>query len=146
MKKLRAVTIFILVFGGFFFLFGVSLLSTLEQHGMSPQLRQYAAMHRISMAAAYSEIFNHSIAYAVIGLASIVSAAGLFFLKEWARKLWLGLLILMAAGTVYWFIGDYNKGLLSRIDSVVGYPLTIIFLIGMWLYFTRESTKDYFQT
>ena len=145
MKKLRAITIFIFLFGVLFFVWGLLLLSALERGLLTSGLEDRAAMVHTSVSAVYSEFFYSSIAYASIGLASMVSAAGLFWLKEWGRRLWLGLLIFMAVGTVYWLVFEYSNGLLWRTENAIGYPVIALFVGGMWVYFTRDKTKDRFR-
>lgn len=69
----------------------------------------------------------------------MVSAVGLFLLKEWARKLWLGLLVLMAAISLYWFADEYRRGVLLEPQNLIGYPIIAVLIIAMWLYFTRQK-------
>jgi hypothetical protein len=89
-------------------------------------------------------IITHSIWYVFLGLLSMISGVGLFLLKEWARKLWLAVLILFAGATLYWFAGDLLQGRMLRPSNLIGYPILAVLIVGMWLYFTRQQTKDSF--
>jgi hypothetical protein len=77
-------------------------------------------------------------------LLSIVCAVGLFLVKDWARKLWLGVLILLAVISLYWLAGKYLQGLL-RGEDVIGYLIIGVIIIATWLYLTREKTKQFFR-
>jgi hypothetical protein len=147
MKKLKAVAIFISLIGLLCFLLSAYSLFTLENHLQLWDQLQRAGMpmaQKVSLASLRSATIAQAIWFAVIGLLSIVCAVGLFLVKDWARKLWLGVLILLAVISLYWLAGEYLQGLL-RGEDVIGYLIIGVIIIAMWLYFTREKTKQFFR-
>lgn len=147
MKTLKAITILIFLSGVVCSLLGIYILATLES-----QLKLWGELQRagmkgaqsISLAELRAGIISHAIWLAITGLLSIAGSVGLFLLKEWARRLWLAVLILLAGINVYWFANAFLHGPL-RMEDVIGYPILGVVLITLWLYFTRPHTKDYFR-
>src|SRR4030095_4024622 len=147
MKKLKAVAIFISLIGLLCFLLSAYSLFTLENHLQLWDQLQRAGMpgaQKVSLARLRSATIAQAIWFAVIGLLSIVCAVGLFLVKDWARKLWLGVLILLAVISLYWLAGEYLQGLL-RGEDVIGYLIIGVIIIATWLYLTREKTKQFFR-
>ena len=145
MKKLKAVAIFIFVFGVLCLLMCVLMMSSLEQMTLTWGQLQTAG-EQLDVSSIRAGIIYHSIWYAVIGLLSIVSAIGLFLRKEWARKLWLASLILLAGISLYWFVDEYRRDILLRPENMIGYPLIALIILAMWFYLTRQKTKGLFAT
>ncbi len=140
MKKLKALTIFIFVFGGLLFLLGVLMLSSLERNLQTGELLQRGGSvgaQVLTVTELRAGIVTHSVWYLFLGLLTMVSGVGLFLLKEWARKLWLTLLVLFAVVTFYWFLGDAYQGRMLNLDNLIGYPISAVLIIGMWVYFIR---------
>ena len=86
----------------------------------------------------WSEIFRLGDSYSLPG-------GGLFLLKEWARKLWLASLVLLFVVTLYWLVIDCYMGSMLEPDNVIGYPISFALIIGLWLYLTRDQTKQLLQ-
>jgi hypothetical protein len=144
MKKLKALSIFIFVFGAFCLVFAVVQLFTLETNLRTWRLVQLAGRpmaQQISVEDLRASIIRHSIWFIGIGLLSTISGLGLFLLKEWARKLWLASLMLLSIITLYWFAFDCYLGRLLEPENLIGYPITFVLIISMWLYLTRQKTK-----
>jgi hypothetical protein len=144
LKKLKALTIFIFVFGGLLFLLGVLMLSSLERNLQTWELLQRGGSEGaqvLTVAELRAGIVTHSVWYLFLGLLTMVSGVGLFLLKEWARKLWLTLLVLFAVVTFYWFLGDAYQGRILNLDNLTGYPVSAVLIIGMWVYFIRIPTR-----
>ena len=117
MKKLKALIIFIFLFGVFCSLFSVFMLFSLECNlKLWEELREAGmkGAQEIDLTRLRAGIISQAIWYAIIGVLSIVSSVGLFRTKEWARKLWLGVLILLAGVNLYWFASSYLQGASSR--------------------------------
>jgi len=148
MKKLRAVSIFIFLFGAFCIVLAAFLLSTLERNLETWRLLQLSGRpmaQQISVADLRAGIMRHSIWYLGIGALATISGVGLFVLKEWARKLWLALSVLLFVVTFYWFLIDAYQGRMLEPDNLIGYPLSFGLIIGLWLYLTRDQTKRLLQ-
>ena len=148
MKKLKALTIFIFGFGVLLFLLGVLMPLTLERNLQTWELLQLAGSEGaqvLTVSELRAGIITHSVWYLFLGLLTMVSSLGLFLLKEWALKLWLGVLVLFAVVTLYWFVGDAYQGRMLDLDNLIGYPILALLIIGMWLYFTRQKTKTRFS-
>ena len=148
MKKLKALTIFIFVVGMLFCLLGGLMLSTLERTLHTWEQLQLAGSEGtqiLTVAELRAGIIMHSVWYLFLGLLSMVCGAGLFLLKEWARKLWLALLVLFAVVTLYWFAGDAYQGRMLWPSNLIGYPISGMLIAGMWLFFTREKIKSHFS-
>ena len=144
MKKLKALAIFIFGFGVLLFLLGGLMLLSLERNLQTWEMLQLAGSEGaqvLTVAELRAGIVTHSVWYLFLGLLTMVSGVGLFLLKEWARKLWLGVLVLFAVATLYWFLGDVYQGRMLDLDNLIGYPLLAVLIIGMWLYFTRQKSR-----
>lgn len=115
----------------------LQLWEQLQEAGMKPA-------QEINLTRLRAGIIYHAIWFALFGLLSIVSSVGLFRLKEWARKLWLGELVLLAGISFYWLVDGYHRDLLRR-EDVVGYLIIAVIIGAMWHYFTRRKIKDHFQ-
>jgi hypothetical protein len=144
LKKLKALAIFIFGFGVLLFLLGGLMLLSLERNLQTWEMLQLAGSEGaqvLTVAELRAGIVTHSVWYLFLGLLTMVSGVGLFLLKEWARKLWLGVLVLFAVATLYWFLGDVYQGRMLDLDNLIGYPLLAVLIIGMWLYFTRQKSR-----
>lgn len=81
----------------------------------------------------------------VFGMALLVIAVGLFFLKNWARKAWLVLLVFMLVVWLHLTIIKYLAGY-SGVSGI--YPWIVILLlvsIVSWTYLTRRRVKDLYR-
>lgn len=148
MRKLKALTIIIFLIGIAFVLLGALLLSTLERNLQTWEQLQLAGSEgalQIPVEQLRAGIISHSIWYVALGSLTMVSGVGLFLLKDWARKLWLNLLIIFAVVSLYWLAGDCYQGQLLLPENLIGYPITGVLILGMWLYFTRQKTKSRFH-
>ena len=144
MKKLKALAIFIFGFGVLLFLLGGLMLLSLERNLQTWEMLQLAGSEGaqvLTVAELRAGIVTHSVWYLFLGLLTMVSGVGLFLLKEWARKLWLGVLVLFAVASLYWFLGDVYQGRMLDLDNLIGYPILAVLIIGMWLYFTRPKSR-----
>ena len=148
MKKLKAVSVFIFIFGAFFLVLAGLQLSTLQQNLQTWRLLQLAGRpmaQQISVAELRAGIIRHALWYVGIGSLATISGVGLFLLKEWARKLWLASLVLLSVVTLYWLLIDGYQGRLLEPDNLIGYPISFALIIGLWLYLTRDHTKHLLQ-
>jgi hypothetical protein len=81
----------------------------------------------------------------VFGVALLVIAVGLFFLKIWARKAWLVLLVFMLVVWLHMTIMRYLAGY-SGVSGI--YPWIVILLlvsIVSWAYLTRKRIKALYR-
>lgn len=83
--------------------------------------------------------------YSIIGFFLIVSGIGLFLLKNWARQLWLGVLILSAGISFYWSGSDYKKRFLA-IPDLFGYFIIGVLIATKWFYLNKSQTDKHFTT
>ena len=83
--------------------------------------------------------------YSRIRFFSNVSDIGFFLLKNWARQLGLGVLILLAGISFYWLESDYQKGILA-ITDLFGYLIIGVLIATMWFYLNKSETKNHFIT
>lgn len=148
MKKLKALTVLIFGVGMLFCLLGGLMLLTLERALHTWEQLQLAGSEGaqiLTVAELRTGIITHSVWYLFLGLLSMISGVGLFLLKEWARILWLGLLVLFAVCNFYWFIGDAYQGRMLEPSNLIGYPVSFALIIAMWFYFTRQKTRSRFS-
>jgi hypothetical protein len=148
MKKVKAISIFIFLFGGFCVVLCLLMLSSLQRTLDTWKMLQLAGSEgaqAISLENLRQGIITHSIWYAVIGVLSLVSGVGLFLFMEWARKLWLASLVLLSFVTLYWFAIDCYQGRFLEPDNLIGYPISFMLIGGMWFYLTRRKTKILFE-
>lgn len=147
MKKLKFLAILIFFLGLFCFLFSAYMFFTLES-----QLQLWGNLQRAGMEGAQSislsnlrsGIITSAIWYAIIGLLSLVSGVGLFLVKNWARQLWLGTLILIAGIHICWLVSEYQRDILD-VGSFTGYFIVGILIVAMWLFLNKKQTKNLFR-
>jgi 1,4-dihydroxy-2-naphthoate octaprenyltransferase len=97
----------------------------------------------ISISKLRAGIITSAIWFAVVGLLSLTSGVGIFFLKNWARLLWLGALILLAGINLYSLLSEYRRDILGTGD-IIGYFIIGVVIVFMWIYFRRLQTKNFF--
>lgn len=81
---------------------------------------------------------------AVIGLASVAAAAGLFTAQEWARKWWPFLAALIVLVHVVWFIVDLLRTSVAVRDGVT-FAIVILVYVASAVYALRPDTRTFFQ-
>jgi len=147
MIKLKILATLIFLFGLFCFLFAAYMFFNLESNLQLWENLQRAGMEgaqNISLSQLRAGIITSVIWYAIVGLLSLVSGIGLFLLKNWARQLWLGVLILLAGINLYWLGSEYQRDILGAGD-LIGYFIFGVITVGMWLYFNKPKTKRLLQ-
>lgn len=81
----------------------------------------------------------------LVGLASIVIGAGLFFRKEWARKAWLAFLIVLLLVhfhmTIIQILADFSD--MTALYKWIG-VVVVVSLIS-WAYLTKARIKARFN-
>ena len=120
---------------------------TLESHLQLWENLQRAGMEgaqSISLSNLRSGIITAAVWYAIIGLLSLVSGVGLFLARNWARQLWLGVLILIAGIHIYWLVSEYQRDILD-VGSFIGYFVVGVLVVAMWLYLNKQQTKNLFH-
>lgn len=85
------------------------------------------------------------ILFTVASLLTLVSAIGLFRAKEWARKFWLSVTLLLAVFHLVRLVTDLHEG-----GVLLAMRLMEVMLIGLvgavsWRQLTRESLKSVFR-
>jgi hypothetical protein len=146
MVKIKILAILIFIFGIFCTLFSAYMFFNLESTLLLWESLQQAGMEgaqKVSRADLRTGIITAAIWYAVIGLLSAISGIGIYLLKNWARQLWLGILLVLAGVSFYWLASEYQKGILDAAD-LIGYLVIGILLAAMWFYFTRSKTRSLF--
>ena len=147
MIKLKILATLIFIFGLFCSLFAAYMFFNLESNIQLWENLQRAGMEgakNISTSQLRAGIITSAIWYATIGLLSLVSGIGLFLLKNWARQLWLGVLILLAGINLYWLVSEYQRDILGAGD-LIGYFIVGVVIAGMWFYLNKPQTKSLLQ-
>jgi hypothetical protein len=85
------------------------------------------------------------ILFSIAALLTLASAFGLFRAKEWARKFWLGVVLLLASFHLVRFATDLHGGW-----YILAIRLMEVALIGLvasvsWRQLTKESLKSVFR-
>jgi len=83
--------------------------------------------------------------FSIAALLTLASAFGLFRVKEWARKFWLGVVLLLAGFHLVRLATDLHQEW-----YIVAMRLVEVVLIGLvaavsWRQLTKESLKSVFQ-
>jgi len=146
MVKLKILSTLIFLFGLFCFLFAAYMFFNLESNIELWENLQRAGMEgaqNISLSNLRSGIITSAIWYGIVGFLSLISGVGLFLLKNWARILWLGVLILLAGINLYWLMSEYQRDILHAGD-LIGYFIVGVMIVFMWLYFNKLQTKSLF--
>ena len=81
---------------------------------------------------------------AVIGLASIIGAAGLFTAQEWARKTWPLFAALVVLAHVAWFIVDLLRTNVAIRDWLM-LAMVILVYIASGVYASRPDIRTFFR-
>jgi hypothetical protein len=145
MIKLKIFAALIFIFGLLLFVLGIELLVSLERNiQLMEQMQRAGRAQDINLPIFRTIIINSAISYLVVGLLSLVSGVGLFLLKNWARLMWLGMLVLLAVMNLYWLVSEYRRDTLGVGNFLVYFVIGAV-IIGMWLYFNNHKTKNLFQ-
>ncbi len=83
--------------------------------------------------------------FTVAALLTLIAASGLFCANEWARKFWLGVVLLLAIFHVARLATDLREG-----KFILAMRVTEVVLIGLiaavsWRQLTKESMKNLFR-
>ena len=147
MKVLKGLAILIFIVGLLCFLLSLFLLLTLKsQLQVWERLQQEgtAVASRISLTALRQRVIIDSLWIGCVGLASMISGYGIFRLKNWARRLWRGVLVFLAAVNLYYAVMEYLRQDLDW-QGLLGYVMFGVVIAGLWVYFARRRTKNSFQ-
>ena len=147
MIKLKIIATLIFTFAVFCLVFATYMFLSLESNIRLWENLQRAGMEgakNISLSNLRSGIITSAIWYAIVGFLSLISGVGLFLLKNWARLLWLGVLILLAGINLYWLVSYYQRDIL-RVGDLIGYFIVGVMIVYMWLYFNKLQTKSLFH-
>jgi hypothetical protein len=85
-----------------------------------------------------------SVVYMLFGALVIISALGMFGAREWARKMWLGLSVLIVAWNVIELIIHYIKGLVGFLDWIGTLAISAVVVVS-WYLLRRPSTVSHFR-
>ena len=141
------------IFAVFIFLFGVAQaglgiwgLSTVNQTAQILSTARAAGepiLRELDIMVLKRTVFSLSIALILTGSATVLSGFGVFYFREWARKLWLAVIsvLLLFEGT--WFLSDVLKGYLRWDNWVELFFFVAIFGLS-WGYFTRSKVRQKF--
>jgi hypothetical protein len=146
MIKIKILAVFIFIFGLTCLLFALYMFLNLESNLQLWENLQRAGLEgakSISRAELRSGIVTSAIWYAVIGLLSFISGIGLFLLKNWARQLWLGVLVLLTGICFYWLVSNFQRGFLDIWD-LIGYLFFGIIIAAMFIFLNKLQIKELF--
>ena len=147
MRKLQIFAILIFLFGLFIFLFATYTVIDFErtvQHLESLQSAGMKEAQNIDFSRMRAGELTHYAWLAIIGLLSLVSGIGMFLLKNWARRLWIGMIILLAGIHLEGLISGIRNENLSPIDLPYFFVAGVV-LFSMWFYLIKPRTKSLFQ-
>jgi hypothetical protein len=143
---IRILAVFILLFGvaqagsGIWFVSSVDqvaqLLATAKSAG-EPILREF------DIVVWKSTVLLISIAFLVTGSATVVSGFGVFYFREWARKLWLAVISFLLVFEGVWFLSDVLRGYV-RLDNWIELFFFVAICGASWGYFTRSRVRQRF--
>jgi hypothetical protein len=90
-------------------------------------------------------LLGASIIFLLAALLTLASAFGLFRAKEWARKFWLGIVLLLAVFHLVRLVTDLHEG-----GFILAMRLMEVVLIGLvaavsWRQLTKEPLKSVFR-
>ena len=147
MKTVRIFAIISLLTSAFYSIIGVwgllsfekmsRLMGDFKSRGIPEMQQMNIADFRLGL------LFIFSI-LSIIGLLTLVSGIGLFLVREWARKLWLGITIFLVPFYIFWSYSRYARGALM-IEDIFELIITLIVAIVSWKYLTRDSVKNLFK-
>jgi len=145
MRLLRALAILIFAIGLFSFIFGILLLTSLESNMQVMEEMQRGGMaQNIDIPTFRWIILKASIQYVVVGVLTVVSAAGIFFARNWGRRLWFAILVFTTLMGIYMLVTRVLHGTLDTSD-VIGISVSGLFIASMFFHFSRTKTKALFS-
>ena len=130
MKILRILAALIFLIGAVYLVSALLLLVVLSLDQTS-QLTGEGANFRIVLVA-------------VIGLASMIGAAGLFTAQEWARKSWPLFATFVVVVQVVLFIVDLSRTSVAVRDGLM-FAIVILVYVASAVYALRPDTRTFFQ-
>mgnify|MGYP001605083163 CR=1 FL=1 len=147
MKTVRIFAIISLLTSAFYSIIGVwgllsfekmsRLMGDFKSRGIPEMQQVNIADFRLGL------LFTFSI-LSIIGLLTLVSGIGLFLVREWARKLWLGVATFLVPFYFYWSYSHYVKGY-SITEDVIELIVALLIAIVSWKYLTKNSVKKLFR-
>lgn len=112
---------------------------------ISSELRELAQYSNGTIPVAIPRlVFVTAIAYGLLGGLMIAAAVGMFRVREWARKLWLGLSVLIVALNLFELIKHYANGMIDVLDWIGVVSITAV-AISSWYLLTRPSMISLFR-
>jgi len=80
-----------------------------------------------------------------IALPVLLSSIGLRFTKEWARKFWLGLVLLLTGFHIYRFATDIHGENYVLVIRTIEVILIVVVALFSWKQLTSEKQKNLFR-
>ncbi|MCP4896701.1 MAG: hypothetical protein GY906_06955 [bacterium] len=80
----------------------------------------------------------------LVGVVILVAAVGLLRRRDWGRRIWLSVLVIMVALHVLWGVADGGQGrnTIERLFELVGVLSLAVF---SWIYFSKLSVRTVFS-
>jgi len=79
----------------------------------------------------------------ILGTTFLISGCGLFGLRDWARKLWLGAISFSLVFYGAWFVFDVQRGHLEWDNWIELFIVIALFCVSWW-HLSRRTTRKTF--
>ena len=87
------------------------------------------------------KLWNASIEFSIVSVIVLIVGLGLYRVKEWARKFWLALVLLLFVMHVARLVMDYRFSNLLLAERVAEVVLMAALAVLSWFWLWRKSIK-----
>ncbi len=144
MKILRTLAVLIFLLGTLYVVASIPMFLTREPASRPVADRRANGQGAATDAALLRQRFLLSgAALATSGLISMVASVGLFRRKEWSRKSWLYIALLVVLIHAAWFLFDFLSGGLGLRYWAILATIALIYFAPL-IYLTKPATKALF--
>lgn len=147
MKTVRIFAVIVFLLGLFYSIAGVYMFLYFENVAQLMDSAKNAGvleLQQIDVSTWRTQVKTTSIVLAFIGILILVVSIGLFKVREWARKFWLGITLLLVLFHGSWLLSDYYKGKMAIEDGIEVVGVSLIAIIS-WVSLRRVSIRKLFH-
>jgi hypothetical protein len=144
MKRTRTLAILVLALGLLYL--AVAVLSLYQHQRMFQMFAYYGVPEEIWMsnpdiAQTRGKLWNAFIEFSIVSVIVLTAGLGLYLAKEWARKFWLALVLLLCAMHVARLAMDYRGSNLLLVERITEVVLIGALAMLSWFWLWRKSSS-----
>jgi hypothetical protein len=144
MKRTRTLAILVLTLGLIYLAIAVV---SLYQHQQLLQMFTYYGVPEViwmsnpDIAQTRGKLWNAFIEFSIVSVTVLIAGLGLYLAKEWARKFWLALVLLLCVMHVARLVMDYRVSNLLLVERTAEVVLIGALAMLSWFWLWRKSSS-----